>query len=511
MDGLGIRSIINKWRESYKLVPEIHKQDLLYFSIIDTIKASTTYSKTLFKNIWSDLIVELEKALMEPAVNERTLIGDYVSSLLEEIITLNRLCDAIKLEKKKICESSENKWKKKTLKGEAQLKASLILKNELLVEDNHWNPGNKIDAIVDTLVVPLEISIIEVSGSPLDPDHTHYVGDRKKIAKMLKIMLNYIIKRYPGDLDKLRGIKLYGTQIYKRVKKGKVLKINSTIAQIDPKNLPVLEHAISDFKEAQSSNTSSLLNCQETLFNNIRNMTDDSKSNALDLFDNMKYPKGRNQGKIISPHIQKKAIDFLNYGLYKKKSTIKDLEEENKELKSQIKKFGKEKEKLIKKTQSLGANPHPRIYTESGFKNLPNGRRAHEMPDKVTEWLSFLRDLKENFDIVFGQELLEALELLDSDEWGSFKSWVNKPSQIEINYAEQLQNDLENFFTDDFGLQNPKIQLTNGPIDKINIENNLNEIRAQQKRQKLNVLQENIQQHYGQNYANSLYSNLFQN
>ncbi|CAJ0626841.1 12399_t:CDS:2, partial [Entrophospora sp. SA101] len=161
-----------------------------------------------------------------------------------------------------------------------------------------------------------------------------------------------------------------------RVKKGKVLKINSTIAQINPKNLPVLERAISDFKEAQSSNTSSLLNCQETLFNNIRNMTDDS-------------------------------------------NTIKDLEEENKELKSQIKKFGKEKEKLLKKTQSLGANPHPRIYTESGFKNLPNGRRAHEMPDKVTEWLSFLRDLKENFDIVFGQELLEALELLDSDEWGS--------------------------------------------------------------------------------------------
>lgn len=797
-----------------------------------------------------------------------------------------------------------------------------------------------------------------------------------------------------------------------RVKSGKVLKINSIITQIDPKNLPVLERAISDFKEAQSSNTSSLLNRQETLFNNIRNMTDDSKSNALDLFDNMKYPKGRNQGKIISPHIQKKAIDFLNYGLYKKKSTIKDLEEENKELKTQIKKFGKEKEKLIKKTQSLGASkqhfktksekrvstirslvhksgnfsenefknqvkslfkinkneyspqmvwlatritqvgqvsmrstveclqlvyqfligekpkkwlsrstlstwhqevanlevhstitqlsevnsygimvdestrgenkylvivfafwsyvenfplakvielkviskcdsvtiatnvlnlieekkldpkacsvwitdntaymsgkhngavlkynrmsssnavrigcglhiihivltnfeqaafgkrkntigfsrvahpfnllyltwslhdgydssdkdkpmnitsekirklydsllgyhftqyqlplqsrwgyelqtakqylercethiefanwfiskmencpkspssylndwklflswltstnlnvqirclvrlgeifyeplmqfmigqdPHPRIYTESGFKNLPNGRRAHEMPDKVTEWLSFLRDLKENFDIVFGQELLEALQSLDSDEWGSLydslergiikalehfeswmlpwlhlplsicrlggdngqafarsyyyvffsKSWVNEPSQIEINYAEQLQNDVENFFTDDFGLQNcltqnqefkkefeefcntldptlsnfqllysfvkekiyciiihqqqveglfnkldlkthdnmsintkkAKIQLTNGPIDKINIENNLNEIRAQQqKRQKLNVLQENIQQHYGQNYANSLYSNLFQN
>ena len=46
----------------------------------------------------------------------------------------------------------------------------------------------------------------------------------------------------------------------------------------------------------------------------------------------------------------------------------------------------------------IGQDPCPRIYTESGFKALPNGRRAHEMPDKVTEWLSFLRDLKENFD-----------------------------------------------------------------------------------------------------------------
>ncbi|CAJ0838131.1 439_t:CDS:2, partial [Entrophospora sp. SA101] len=294
-------------------------------------------------------------------------------------------------------------------------------------------------------------------------------------------------------------------------------------------------------------------------------------SNALDLFDNMKYPKGRNQGKIISPHIQKKAIDFLNYGLYKKKSTIKDLEEENKELKSQIKKFGKEKEKLIKKTQSLGASKQhfktkseKRVstirslvrksgnFSENEFKNQVKslfkinkneyspqmvwlatritqvgqvsmhstveclrlvyqfliGEKPKKWLSRSTlKWLSFLRDLKENFDIVFGQELLEALELLDSDEWGSFKSWVNEPSQIEINYAEQLQNDLENFFTDDFA----KIQLTNGPIDKINIENNLNEIRAQQKRQKLNVLQENIQQHYGQNYANSLYSNLFQN
>ena len=129
--------------------------------------------------------------------------------------------------------------------------------------------------------------------------------------------------------------------VQERIEREKVLKISNTITQIDPKDLPVLEQAISNFKEAQSSNTSSLLNRQETLFNNICDMTDDSKLDALALFDNMRYPKGKNQGKIISPYIQKKAIDFINHGLYKKKSTIKDLEEKNEEMKSQIKKLEK--------------------------------------------------------------------------------------------------------------------------------------------------------------------------
>ncbi|CAJ0831497.1 1902_t:CDS:2, partial [Entrophospora sp. SA101] len=139
------------------------------------------------------------------------------------------------------------------------------------------------------------------------------ITDRCRSNRVNQAILNSLFKieQLEDHVDiKVQYVQMAG--INERVKKGKVLKINSTITQIDPKNLPVLERAISDFKEAQSSNTSSLLNRQETLFNNIRNMTDDS-------------------------------------------NTIKDLEEENKELKSQIKKFGKEKEKLIKKTQSLGA------------------------------------------------------------------------------------------------------------------------------------------------------------
>ncbi len=64
------------------------------------------------------------------------------------------------------------------------------------------------------LDIGLEFSTLEVSGSPSKPDHTHYAGDRNKTAKMLKIILNYIYIKYPGDFEKFRRIKVYGVQIY---------------------------------------------------------------------------------------------------------------------------------------------------------------------------------------------------------------------------------------------------------------------------------------------------------
>jgi hypothetical protein len=60
----------------------------------------------------------------------------------------------------------------------------------------------------------LEIAVLEVSGAPCDREHTHYVGDRNKIAKSLKAILNYIRKKYPGDFEDFRRIKAVGIQIY---------------------------------------------------------------------------------------------------------------------------------------------------------------------------------------------------------------------------------------------------------------------------------------------------------
>ncbi|CAG8543847.1 3029_t:CDS:2 [Paraglomus brasilianum] len=47
----------------------------------------------------------------------------------------------------------------------------------------------KLNMIID---MGLEFSTLEVSGSPSKLDHTHYVGDQNKTAKMLKIKIIYI-------------------------------------------------------------------------------------------------------------------------------------------------------------------------------------------------------------------------------------------------------------------------------------------------------------------------------
>jgi len=60
----------------------------------------------------------------------------------------------------------------------------------------------------------IEFAIVEVSGPPCNPDHAHYVGDRNKIAKNLKSILNFIRIKHSGDFEDFRKIKVVGVQIY---------------------------------------------------------------------------------------------------------------------------------------------------------------------------------------------------------------------------------------------------------------------------------------------------------
>ncbi|RIB24662.1 hypothetical protein C2G38_2139166 [Gigaspora rosea] len=149
-----------------------------------------------------------------------------------------------------------------------------------------------------------------------------------------------------------------------------------------------------------------------------------------------------------------------------------------------------------------GQGKTPRIYQNNQFINLPPGRRAHEMPDKVYEWYRFFQEVAKNFEMFFADELLEALETLSSEEFGVFfedlekginkalnhfekwfapwlhlslvvcrlggnnarsfassfycvvlkKPWAKSPDDLELRFAEELEDDLRNGKTDSLGL-----------------------------------------------------------
>ncbi|CAG8502522.1 8889_t:CDS:2 [Rhizophagus irregularis] len=182
-------------------------------------------------------------------------VRQYLTKISKNVNTVKGLCDAIKTECEKLRKEGNIRWKKLSLElmkytgnssqiveisskeeqteydyiiryvsrvyimlikdkpllkcywGEKTLRCSAILLNRSLKDDNRRCSGNKIDAIMSILDIGLEFSTLEVSGSPSKPDHIHYVGDRNKTAKMLKIILNYVYIKYSGDFEKFRRIK----------------------------------------------------------------------------------------------------------------------------------------------------------------------------------------------------------------------------------------------------------------------------------------------------------------
>ncbi|CAB4406048.1 unnamed protein product [Rhizophagus irregularis] len=60
----------------------------------------------------------------------------------------------------------------------------------------------------------------------------------------------------------------------------------------------------------------------------------------------MVYSKGDRKGEILSPHLQIKAVEFLNSGLYKKESSTQAMEDKIKELEKENLQLKKDKAKL---------------------------------------------------------------------------------------------------------------------------------------------------------------------
>ena len=65
-------------------------------------------------------------------------------------------------------------------------------------------------------MLKLEFAIREVSGLLNQCQHLHFFEDKLKIAKILKVMLNRIVRIYGGIGESLSLLKLYGLQSYSK-------------------------------------------------------------------------------------------------------------------------------------------------------------------------------------------------------------------------------------------------------------------------------------------------------
>ncbi|CAG8842122.1 13708_t:CDS:1, partial [Gigaspora margarita] len=136
---------------------------------------------------------------------------------------------------------------------------------------------------------------------------------------------------------------------------------------------------ICDMTEQQKADAN-----EERMFQTICNMPKKQKANALNLFNIMRYPKGRHANEIISPYLQKKAFEFVTKNLYQRSD--KDLNNENAKLKTENKKLIKKNKNLIQKTQSLGAS---------------NQHLHNRVSDRISTIRSLIRKSKEIFQIEF--------------------------------------------------------------------------------------------------------------
>ncbi|CAG8683711.1 20637_t:CDS:2, partial [Racocetra persica] len=157
---------------------------------------------------------------VEKTKDGRVEVKAYTKNGLKNVNSYDKLCKALKSECTSLRTGDNNiRWKRRILRiaktlGEKSLRCSAILFNNLQQDNDRRSSGNKIDAIMKLLDVNLEFLVVEVSGSPTNPDHSHYIGDRNKIAKFLKIILNFIRINYRGDFQQFRKIKVYGIQVF---------------------------------------------------------------------------------------------------------------------------------------------------------------------------------------------------------------------------------------------------------------------------------------------------------
>lgn len=97
-------------------------------------------------------------------------------------------------------------------RGEGATQSEAQIDNEALDDGDRRTIGNQVDGRYTWTALETEICVVEISGPPTQKDHTHFVGDRNKIAKSLKKIMKAINKTTgtPISCFHLVGVQFYG-------------------------------------------------------------------------------------------------------------------------------------------------------------------------------------------------------------------------------------------------------------------------------------------------------------
>jgi hypothetical protein len=72
------------------------------------------------------------------------------------------------------------------------------------------------------------------------------------------------------------------------------------------------------------------------------------------LLNNMRYPKGKKQGQVLSIHLQNKAVEYVTSSIYKPNSSVVALDKKNAILKKEVKRLEKKNSNALHQIKSLG-------------------------------------------------------------------------------------------------------------------------------------------------------------
>ncbi|CAB4478042.1 unnamed protein product [Rhizophagus irregularis] len=209
ISGINIREKLTKYQLDANLSkanPEYY--DIVFFNLND----EDGFLGTLDKGIVAQMRKEIKRA--------KGFVLHFVKHMVELIDDVNLFNDSMSEGTyivnvlAPILGYFFNKKKKDWLVsyGETCLKAFATDINSNKKDDERRSSGKKIDTIISMREEDKEISVIEVSGPPTKNDWTHFTGDRMKIMKMLKTLMNQFAKLNPSSDIAL--IRLYGLQVY---------------------------------------------------------------------------------------------------------------------------------------------------------------------------------------------------------------------------------------------------------------------------------------------------------